>query len=158
MIKKLKKLITIFSIFLTVGCGYKVINKVKLNNYSISNISSTGDRRVNYILKNNLSLNSKNNSKNVLNLELNSKKTKTVKEKNIQNQITKYEITVTVNAKLNFINNEKIYSINSSNNGDYVVSKNHSSTISNEKSLIRNLVENISNDIEDKISAIVNDF
>ena len=106
MIKKLKKLITIFSIFLTVGCGYKVINKVKLNNYSISNISSTGDRRVNYILKNNLSINSKNNSKNVLNLELNSKKTKTVKEKNIQNQITKYEITVTVNAKLNFINNQ----------------------------------------------------
>ena len=158
MIKKLKKLIIIFSIFLTVGCGYKVINKVKLNNYSISNISSTGDRRVNYILKNNLSLNSKNNSKNVLNLELNSIKTKTVKEKNIQNQIIKYKISVNVNAKFNLINNQKIYSINSSNNGDYVVSKNQSSTISKEKSLIRNLVENISNDIEDKISAIVNDF
>ena len=154
----IKKLITAFSIFLTAGCGYKVINKAEQSNYSISNISSTGDRRINYILKNNLSLNSKNNSKNVLNLELNSKKTKTVKEKNIQNQITKYKISITVNAKLNLINNEKIYSINSSNNGDYVVSKNHSSTISNEKSLIRNLVENISNDIEDKISAIVNDF
>ena len=154
----IKKLITAFSIFLTAGCGYKVINKAEQSNYSISNISSTGDRRINYILKNNLSLNSKNNSKNVLNLELNSKKTKTVKEKNIQNQITKYKISITVNAKLNLINNEKIYSINSSNNGDYVVSKNQSSTISKEKSLIRNIVENISNDIEDKISAIVNDF
>ena len=154
----IKKLIIAFSIFLTAGCGYKVINKAEQNIYSISNISSTGDRRINYILKNNLSLNSKNNSKNVLNLELNSKKTKTVKEKNIQNQITKYKISITVNAKFNLINNEKIYSINSSNNGDYVVSKNQSSTISKEKSLIRNLVENISNDIEDKISAIVNDF
>ena len=154
----IKKLITAFSIFLTAGCGYKVINKAEQSNFSISNISSTGDRRINYILKNNLSFNSKNNSKNVLNLELNSLKTKTVKEKNIQNQITKYKISVTVNAKFNLINNEKIYSINSSNNGDYVVSKNQSSTISKEKSLIRNLVENISNDIEDKISAIVNDF
>jgi outer membrane lipopolysaccharide assembly protein LptE/RlpB len=154
----IKKLITAFSIFLTAGCGYKVINKAEQSNYSISNISSTGDRRINYILKNNLSLNSKNNSKNVLNLELNSIKTKTVKEKNIQNQIIKYKISVNVNAKFNLINNEKIYSINSSNNGDYVVSKNQSSTISKEKSLIRNLVENISNDIEDKISAIVNDF
>jgi len=154
----IKKLITAFSIFLTAGCGYKVINKAEQSNYSISNISSTGDRRINYILKNNLSLNSKNNSKNVLNLELNSIKTKTVKEKNIQNQIIKYKISVNVNAKFNLINNQKIYSINSSNNGDYVVSKNQSSTISKEKSLIRNLVENISNDIEDKISAIVNDF
>ena len=154
----IKKLITAFSIFLTAGCGYKVINKAEQSNYSISNISSTGDRRINYILKNNLSLNSKNNSKNVLNLELNSIKTKTVKEKNIQNQIIKYKISVNVNAKFNLINNEKIYSINSSNNGDYVVSKNQSSTISKEKSLIRNIVENISNDIEDKISAIVNDF
>ena len=154
----IKKLITAFSIFLTAGCGYKVINKAEQNIYSISNISSTGDRRINYILKNNLSLNSKNNSKNVLNLELNSIKTKTVKEKNIQNQIIKYKISVNVNAKFNLINNEKIYSINSSNNGDYVVSKNQSSTISKEKSLIRNIVENISNDIEDKISAIVNDF
>ena len=154
----IKKLITAFSIFLTAGCGYKVINKAEQSNYSISNISSTGDRRINYILKNNLSLNSKNNSKNVLNLELNSIKTKTVKEKNIQNQIIKYKISVNVNAKFNLINNEKIYSINSSNNGDYVVSKNQSSTISKEKSLIKNLVENISNDIEDKISAIVNDF
>ena len=154
----IKKLIIAFSIFLTAGCGYKVINKAEQSNYSISNISSTGDRRINYILKNNLSLNSKNNSKNVLNLELNSIKTKTVKEKNIQNQIIKYKISVNVNAKFNLINNQKIYSINSSNNGDYVVSKNQSSTISKEKSLIRNLVENISNDIEDKISAIVNDF
>ena len=154
----IKKLIIAFSIFLTAGCGYKVINKAEQNIYSISNISSTGDRRINYILKNNLSLNSKNNSKNVLNLELNSIKTKTVKEKNIQNQIIKYKISVNVNAKFNLINNEKIYSINSSNNGDYVVSKNQSSTISKEKSLIRNIVENISNDIEDKISAIVNDF
>jgi len=154
----IKKLIIAFSIFLTAGCGYKVINKAEQNIYSISNISSTGDRRINYILKNNLSLNSKNNSKNVLNLELNSIKTKTVKEKNIQNQIIKYKISVNVNAKFNLINNQKIYSINSSNNGDYVVSKNQSSTISKEKSLIRNIVENISNDIEDKISAIVNDF
>ena len=154
----IKKLIIAFSIFLTAGCGYKVINKAEQSNYSISNISSTGDRRINYILKNNLSLNSKNNSKNVLNLELNSIKTKTVKEKNIQNQIIKYKISVNVNAKFNLINNQKIYSINSSNNGDYVVSKNQSSTISKEKSLIRNIVENISNDIEDKISAIVNDF
>ena len=115
----IKKLITVFSIFLTAGCGYKVINKAEQSNYSISNISSTGDRRINYILKNNLSLNSKNNSKNVLNLELNSIKTKTVKEKNIQNQIIKYKISVNVNAKFNLINNQKIYSINSSNNGDY---------------------------------------
>lgn len=158
MIKKIAKTILIVSLLLPVGCGYKVINKTNQNNFSIVNIESTGNRRINYILKNNLLINSKENSENILDLKLNSKKTKEIKEKNIKNQITKYKISINVEIKFNLNNSNKTNSINSSFSGDYLVAENHSSTLSNEKTVTENLVENISNDIKNKISSIINDL
>ena len=65
--------------FLPIGCGYKIIDKTKQNNFVIADLNSTGDRRINYKLKNNLTFNMRNSSQNVLNLTLNSKKNKEVK-------------------------------------------------------------------------------
>tara|TARA_X000001036_G_scaffold307888_1_gene286537 strand:+ start:461 stop:898 length:438 start_codon:yes stop_codon:yes gene_type:complete len=144
--------------FLPIGCGYKIIDKTKQNNFVIADLNSTGDRRINYKLKNNLTFNMRNSSQNVLNLTLNSKKNKEVKEKNIKNQITKYKVSIVVNIKFNLVNSEKIHKIQSTKNGDYLVGNNHASTISNEKKLTDNLVETLSDDIKDKISSIINDL
>ena len=54
--------------FLPIGCGYKIIDKTKQNNFVIADLNSTGDRRINYKLKNNLTFNMRNSSQNVLNL------------------------------------------------------------------------------------------
>ena len=143
---------------LPISCGYKIIDKTKQNNFVIADINSTGDRRINYKLKNNLTFNTKNSSQNVLNLTLNTKKTKEVKEKNIKNQITKYKISIIVDIKFNLVNSKKIYKVNSKKNGDYLVANNHASTLSNEKRLTENLAEIVSDDIKDKISSIINDL
>ena len=158
MKKKITKHILIFCMFFLIGCGYKVINRSEINNFYVADIDSIGDRRINYILKNNLVINSKKNSKNVLNLKLNTNKIKEVKEKNIKNQITKYKITIVVEVKFNLPNNEKKHTISSSYNGDYLVTTSYSNSLSKEKKLIENLVENIANDIKNKISSIVNDL
>lgn len=155
---KITKHILIFCMFFLIGCGYKVINRSEINNFYIASIDSIGDQRINYILKNNLIINSKKNSKNVLNLKLNTNKIKEIKEKNIKNQITKYKITIVVEVKFNLANNEKNHTISSSYNGDYLVTTSYSSSLSKEKKLIENLVENIANDIKNKISSIVNDL
>ncbi len=158
MFKQITKTILIFCMFLPIGCGYKIIDKTKQNNFVIADLNSTGDRRINYKLKNNLTFNMRNSSQNVLNLTLNSKKNKEVKEKNIKNQITKYKVSIVVNIKFNLVNSEKIHKIQSTKNGDYLVGNNHASTISNEKKLTDNLVETLSDDIKDKISSIINDL
>ena len=143
---------------LPISCGYKIIDKTKQNNFVIADINSTGDRRINYKLKNNLTFNTKNSRQNVLNLTLNTKKTKEVKEKNIKNQITKYKISIIVDIKFNLVNSKKIYKVNSKKNGDYLVANNHASTLSHEKILTDNLAENVSDDIKDQISSIINDL
>ena len=106
MIKQITKTILIFFMLLPISCGYKIIDKTKQNNFVIADINSTGDRRINYKLKNNLTFNTKNSSQNVLNLTLNTKKTKEVKEKNIKNQITKYKISIIVDIKFNLVNSK----------------------------------------------------
>ena len=158
MIKQITKAILIFCMLLPIGCGYKIIDKTKQNNFVIAEVNSTGDRRINYKIKNNLSFNPKNSSQNILNLTLDTQKIKTIKEKNIKNQIIKYTISVVVDIKFNLINSKKIHNIKASKNGDYLVANEHASTLSNEKRLIDSLAENISDDIKKKISLVINDL
>ena len=158
----MKQIITKFILFLflfaTTNCGYKVINESERNKFSIQEIKTSGDKRINFKIKNNLLNFSKKKSQNILLIDLNTKKIKNIKEKNIKNEITKYQISI--NANINFIlmKNNKNYKINVSAEGDYLVAENYSTTLSNEKGLIDDLVENISKNILNKISLKLNDI
>lgn len=155
--RKIQPKILILLILLT-SCGFKVIDKSKQSDFFIKEINTVGDRRVNFILKNELIRNSKKNSLNQINLEITSKKIKEIKEKNIKNQVTKYGINLNVELNVKVTSKDKLFKISSSSNGNYSVADNYSSTLSNEKKLIENLVENISEDIIKKISSNINDL
>ena len=95
------KLITIaISFILLTGGGFKVIDKRELLNFNIKEISTSGDKRINFELKNKLSDYNDTNSSKIIKIELDTKKTKSIKEKNISNEITKYQIKVIVDVKL----------------------------------------------------------
>ena len=155
--RKIQPKILILLILLT-SCGFKVIDKSKQSDFFIKEINTVGDRRVNFILKNELIRNSKKDSLNQINLEITSKKIKEIKEKNIKNQVTKYGINLNVELNVKVTSKDKLFKISSSSNGNYSVADNYSSTLSNEKKLIENLVENISEDIIKKISSNINDL
>ena len=148
------KLITIaISLILLTGCGFKIIDKRELLNFNIKEISTNGDKRINFELKNKLSDYNDTNSSKVIKIELDTKKTKSIKEKNISNEITKYQIKVIVNVKLikTDITNNLEFTIELE--GDYVVADKFSQTLNNEKKIIRNITEKISESI---IGEIIN--
>ena len=148
------KLITIaISLILLTGCGFKIIDKRELLNFNIKEISTNGDKRINFELKNKLSDYNDTNSSKVIKIELDTKKTKSIKEKNISNEITKYQIKVVVNVKLIKINNTNNLEFTIEREGDYVVADKFSQTLNNEKKLIRNITEKISESI---IGEIIN--
>jgi len=158
----MKQIITKSFLFLfllaTVNCGFKVINESEKNQFSIREIKTSGDKRINFKIKNNLLNYSKKNNQNILLIDLSTKKTKNIKEKNIKNEITKYEISLNVNVKFNLINSDANYKINLSNKGIYLVADSYSTTLNNEKKLIDDLIENISEKILKKISLKLNDI
>jgi len=158
MKKNLNKVFLILFLFITSNCGYKVLNNSELNNFNMVQIKSSGDQRINFKIKNILTVNSSKNKENSLIMELNTKKEKKVKEKNIKNEITKYEILLSSRVKLNFLENniEKEFTVASS--GDYIVGNKYSTTLSNEKRLISNLTEDLSKKIINNINLVLNDF
>jgi len=145
-------------LFTTVNCGFKVINKSEGNQFLIQEIKTSGDKRINFKIKNNLLNYTKKNSQNILIVNLNTKKTKNIKEKNIQNEITKYEISLNIDVRFNLINSETNYKMSLSNKGDYLVADSYSTTLNNEKKLIDDLVKNISEKILRKIDLKLNDI
>tara|TARA_B000000532_G_scaffold164685_1_gene132944 strand:+ start:158 stop:631 length:474 start_codon:yes stop_codon:yes gene_type:complete len=148
------KLITIaISLILLTGCGFKIIDKRELLNFNIKEISTNGDKRINFELKNKLSDYNDTNSSKVIKIELDTKKTKSIKEKNISNEITKYQIKIIVNVKLIKTDNTNNLEFTIEREGDYVVADKFSQTLNNEKKLIRNITEKISESI---IGEIIN--
>ena len=96
-------------LFTTVNCGFKVINESDNNQFLIQEINTSGDRRINFKIKNNLLNYSKEDNPNILIINLSSKKNKNIKEKNIKNEITKYEISLNVDVKFSLINSDTSY-------------------------------------------------
>lgn len=149
-----KKNFYIFILFLIfTNCGFKLANID--NNYKITEISTTGENQINFKLKNKLSFSSPENNKNDVRLEIDSKKSKNIKEKNISNQINKYEIRIQV--KVKFISSNKVGSFNISKNGDYNVSNIYSETLNREKNITNTLINEILEEIIENLNLNFND-
>ena len=141
---------------LTANCGYKVINQSELINFFITDLESSGDSRVNYKIKNKLLVygNEKDGLKPIK-INLNSNKTKTIKEKNIKNEVTKYWITINVNVEVRDSDNATIANFSVNHRGDYNVGSQYFKTLNSEKRLIELLSEKLKNKI---IASLINEL
>ena len=158
MTKSTNKFILIFLFFVISSCGYKILDNTETNNFNIKEINTFGDKRINFKIKNSLMVDSLKDRTNNLILELNTKKIKKIKEKNIKNEITKYEISLVSNIKLNFLEKNQKHSFEVLSKGDYLASEKYSTTLKNEKRLVEDLTNDLSTKIKNKINLITNDF
>lgn len=153
------KIILIFSLALWLsGCGYSKLNNLEDNKIHLSEITFSGEQRIGYIIKNKLVLGSSPTGENNLKLNLIIDKKKEIKEKNINNEITKYQMNVTTK-----VNYEDIFQKMSGDfiinvSGDYKVVEKHISTINNEKKLQKNLANEIADIILKELSNKLNDL
>jgi len=146
------KLITIaISLILLTNCGFEIIDKRELLNFNIKEISISGDKRINFELKKKLSSYNDINSNKIIKIELDTKNTKSIKEKNVNNEITKYQVKVLVDVKLVKKDNTNNLEFFVEQEGDYVVADKFSQTLNNEKRLIRKIIDKLSEEIIDEI-------
>lgn len=139
------------------GCGFKVVDQNFLDGYVFTETSITGDNRVTYLLKNQLNRKNDNSSKK-LKLEIITTKTKAIKEKNIQNQITKYKIKITATVDFKLIEKNKSGKFTVYKEGDYNVSNRYGDTLNNERKLVKNIVHNIGEQIFTGLEIRLNEF
>ena len=148
--------ILIFAI-LTSSCGYKVVKRGELANYDITEITSTGDKRVNFKIKNKLLLSSNRDEKKLISINLNTKKNKIIKEKNIKNEVTKYTIGINIEVEIKQIDKINFEKFSVSKSGDYDVSSQYSQTLNNEKKVTDLLTDKLSDEILNELGQRLND-
>ncbi len=154
----ISKIFLIFIFISIVSCGYKILDTGETENFNIKELKTTGDVRVNFKIKNSLNINSSENKTHNLLMELYTEKKKEIKEKNIKNQITKYEITLNSYVKVNFLEKDKKVEFNIVSSGSYQVADQYSTTLKNEKRLTDDLTNDISDKIKKQINLKLNDF
>jgi len=151
-------IISFLLILFTTNCGFKPIQQNKLSNFHIAEINTIGDKRINYKIRNLLFFKSEDNNKNLIQITLNTNKEKNVKERNIKNEITKYQIDIQVNVKFREINGKRSDQFSIQKSGDYLVSKQHTQTLNDEKKLLELLTDDISkiifNELRVRLNAI----
>ena len=122
MSNKFIKYILIISFFLISNCGFKVMDKTKGNNFQIEEINLTGDTKVNFNIRNNLLLQFNNESENNLILDIETNKSKSIKEKTRNNRISKFQIEISIKGRINFI--EQVNTINTVNYNYIIIYRN----------------------------------
>ena len=148
-------LIFILFVFIT-NCGFKAVNQNSFEGFDIvPNIE--GDDRIVYLLSNNLRKNSVGNTNRIL-IDAKVNKSKNIKEKNIKNEITKYEINISTLITFEILNENKTGSFEIEKKGFYNVNDKHSITLNNEKKLIKNLVQQISEQVLNDLQLQMNDL
>jgi len=156
--KKLKIIYSIGFLIFLVGCGFKVVNQSQISGFDIAEIVTSGDKRINFKIRNKLFYNSQKNEKNLIKINIFSEKNKTVKEKNIKNEVTKYQIQINIKVSYSIINNLNNYEFTKTKTGDYTVTKQHSQTLNNEKKIINTMTENLADEILDELKIRTNDL
>jgi len=152
-------IICTFTLIFFTGCGFKVLDQTKLRNYNILEIKDSGDKRVNFFIKNELNnlLNSADSSNDLV-ISIKTKKIKSIKEKNKKNQITKYNININSIIEIYFVNKNITKTINLNKKNFYNVNTNQSVTRNNQKNIENNLNDELAQDMSNKLLRIINDL
>jgi hypothetical protein len=99
----LKRIAIIFIFLLTTSCGYEIMySKKKIIDYdfSIKDITLTGDSYINLKIKQKLSGYILNQKNKVFDVKINSTSNRTVLAKNIRGDPTSFKNTITINVKI----------------------------------------------------------
>ena len=151
----MKKIIIIFGFILLNSCGFKVVNNEQFSKYYIAQINSKGDNKINYRIKNKIitSSNTKNKTPVVINLD--TKKVKSIKEKNIKNEITKYTLKINVSGNIKLLNSSEFKYFKIIKIGSYSVADRYTDTRNNENKLTKNIANEIAKDINNQLRLIL---
>jgi len=151
------KIITIFIFsILLVSCGFKKINQRNNTLIYIQNLNIVGEKKIGYILRNNIILISNKNSEKKYNIKIKLKKNKTIKIKDTTGKATRYKLTVSADMNLEDIIGVKTFYKKFTKSDDYDMAKNHSDTIYRENNTAINLTEQLSTEIINFITISIN--
>ena len=142
-----KIFILIFTLIFLTNCGFQRVSNDRLNNFQVKDFFISGDTKIANRIKNNLMINIRKESPNLISLSLDIKKTKNISEKNSANQITKYSINLIADVVLINEVYDKINKVKISKEMNYNVENTYTQSLKNEQQVILDLSSKITEEI-----------
>lgn len=150
--KKIKLLlILVFLMPLNSSCSYKKMNSVDQKRFDIQDFEISGRTTETFILQKKIQRFSNKKSENKIKLIIDLKKNESIKEKNIQNKVTKYNIELSADVRIIDLNKANEILRTFSANQIYSVEDSYSNTVNNSKEANNSLIEKIANEILDQL-------
>jgi|TARA_B110000438_G_scaffold302257_1_gene359417 hypothetical protein len=129
------------------SCGYKQLYNKDSNKFYIENVVISGERKVGYLLKDDILLYSSQQSANKLRITLDSILNKEIKNKSISGKVSRYEIGLKVDLTIENNGIDKVLKKSFSKTSSFDVASSHSKTINNEKTTIKSISSSVAGDI-----------
>ena len=152
MRKKINIFLAVALMIVLSSCGFKPVAKSKFQDFNIVELNTNNNKKINFILRQKMkrALSNKEATNQIV-LTINTSQIRNVNEKNVKNQITKYEISLTAKVDIIFLdkNKNKIFEVN--DKGVYDIGSTHSDTMKNKKNVEELLAKRISEKIINKI-------
>ena len=143
--------IMILVLLLLVNCSYEKINSPGQKKFFIQEINITGDTRSAFIIKKRVMRDSNKDSSNKIMMKVDLEENLSIVEKNIQNKVTKYKLSLLAKVLINDLNSINKFERNYNANSVYEVDERYSTTVENAKQAKKTAIESIANQILDDL-------
>ena len=137
--------------FFVTACSYQKMNSINQKKIFIQEFEINGDTRESFIIQKKIKRFSNKDSVNKIKIYINLTKGKSVKEKNIQNKVTKYNLSLSADVKIVELNTAREIKRTFVANQTYDVDDNYSNTVDNLKAASNTLIDRIIDEILDQL-------
>ena len=153
MIKVFKNIfvLQIVIVLLLNSCSYQRMNVVNQEQFYINQIDIVGENRAAFIIKKKINRYSSENSKNKINISIKLDKNKNIEEKNIQNKVTKFRLSLSADVTIIDLSSKNEFKRVFNANQVYDVESKYSNTVNNSKEATNILIDRIINEILDQL-------
>ena len=140
-----------FLILLISSCSYQKMNSIDQKKFHIQEFEISGDKRDSFVIQKKILRFSNENSINKIKILINLKRNKSIKEKNIQNKVVKYDLTLLAEVQIVELNTSKEIKRVFTANETYNVDDSYSNTVNNSKAANNSLIDRIVDEILDQL-------
>ena len=153
---KIFKSIVLISLLITSSCSYQKMNSIDQKKFHIEEFEVNGEARESFIVQKKIQRFSNTSSSNKIKILIDLKKNRTIKEKNIQNKVTKYNLSLLANVNIIDLKTTNEIKKSFTANKTYNVEDSYSSTVNNSKEAENSLINKIADEILDQLRIYYN--
>ncbi len=143
-------LLAVTSLIILNSCSYQKMNP-SVQQFAIDEIQVNGNERTSFLIERKIKRFSQKGSSNKLAIIINLSKKKDIHEKNIQNKVTKYKLTLRAETNIKNLKNLDMIKRSYSSNTIYNVESKYTDTLNNEKEANSRLIDLIVNQLLDEL-------